>query len=85
VNADFGNTTIITGDATITAGTGNKHYVQNIGSPISGTGKLISSMLICRIFRDVTVANDYPASVGLMEIDFHYKHCGLGSGTQYFK
>ncbi len=54
----------------------------DIGTGIVGTGKLISSMLICRVYRP---ADTYNASVGLMEIDFHYQMCGTGSGTPFFK
>jgi hypothetical protein len=82
VNDNFGNTTLITSSITIPANTGNKQYVMDIGTGIVGTGKLISSMLICRVYRP---SDTYNASVGLIEIDFHYQMCGMGSGTQYIK
>jgi len=87
VGADFGNTTIVTNFLAIAAATGNRHYVLDVpAAGISGTGKEISSMLVCRIFRAVSDPNDnYPTSIGLMEIDFHFMQCGMGSGEQYQK
>ena len=82
VDANFGNTTLITGTQVVVAATGDKHYVVDIGTGIVGTGKLISSMLICRIYRP---SDTYNASVGLLEIDFHYQMCGMGSGAHYTK
>jgi hypothetical protein len=84
VNEDFGNTTLITGDTVVAAATGNKQYITELGT-ITGTGKLISSMLVCRVYRDVVVAGNYATTVGLLEIDFHYQLCGMGSGQQYIK
>ena len=83
-NEDFVNTAIISSDAIVAANTGNKHYFQTI-SNINGAGKKISSILVCRLFRDVAVADNYASAVGLMEVNFLYQNCGLGSGTPYAK
>jgi len=59
----------------------NKHYLTNFAA-LSGTGKEISSMLLCRIFRDATGAgltDNYDNDVGLIEIDFHYEIDTAGS------
>ena len=59
----------------------DKHYLTNFAA-LSGTGKTISSMLLCRIFRDATGAgltDDYDNDVGLLEIDFHYEIDTAGS------
>jgi hypothetical protein len=85
INQNFGNTTIISSSIAIPANTGNNHYVMNIGTGIVGPDKLISSMLVCRVFRDVSVVGNYPSSVALMEIDFHFEMCGNGSGTPFIK
>lgn len=54
---------------------------------IDGAGKTISSMLICRIYRDATDAT-YDTYVGdalLLEIDFHIECDTLGSDTESTK
>ena len=62
-----------------------KHY-KSVFSGISGTGKTISSVLSCRIFRDATNAADtYTSPAGLIEIDFHYEMDTLGSSTEFVK
>jgi hypothetical protein len=91
VNGTFGNTTIIYGDEqsngsgeTITV---DKHYLTDIGT-ISGSGKTISSMLVCRLFRDATGTggtDDYDDDAGLLEIDFHYEIDTMGSRTETAK
>jgi hypothetical protein len=57
----------------------NKHCYTSFGF-IDGTGKKISSMLVCRIFRDAENPKDtFADDVGLLEIDFHIKNNTLGS------
>lgn len=58
-------------------------------------GRLISSMLECRIFRNIggfigpnpSGLTQYPSpnSISLLEIDFHFQKCGNGSGTPFAK
>ena len=91
VNGTFGNTTIIYGDEqsngsgeTITV---DKHYLTDLGT-ITGTSKNISSMLVCRLFRDATGAggtDDYDDDAGLLEIDFHFQIDTIGSRTETAK
>lgn len=52
---------------------------------ISGVTKDITSSLNGRIFRDVTVANNYAASVNLIEVGIYYMKCGTGSGERSVK
>ena len=83
----FGNTTIITGSANYTDEdiVANKHYLTKLGT-INGTGKQISSMMMCRVFRDATAGTDtYTSDAGLLEIDFHIKFDSLGSREEYVK
>ena len=45
----------------------------------------VSSMIICSLTRDVSVANDYSSSVYLLEADFHFEIDTLGSREEYVK
>lgn len=98
VNELFGDTTIIYSDATSAATatvsgdaimTADKHHISRIGvgaTGIDGTNKKISSMLVCRVFRDATNGDDnYNYDAGLLEIDFHYEIDSLGSEEEYVK
>jgi hypothetical protein len=88
IDGTIGTTTIITSDAssaataTISGDTTlliNKHYVTDIGD-ITGTGKTISSMLLCRIFRNSSHADDDLAQDAYgFEIDFHHEVDTMGS------
>ena len=94
VNEVFGDTTIIYSDVTSettatvsgdTVMTEGKHHITDIGT-ISATGKTLSSMLVCRIFRDATdTDDDYTYDAGLLEIDFHYEIDSLGSEEEFTK
>ena len=53
---------------------------------INGSGKTISSMLMCRIFRDSTSDDDnYGDDASLLEVDFHYEINSLGSEERTVK
>lgn len=53
---------------------------------IDGTGKKISSILICRIWRNSSDANDtYNADAGVLFMDFHLQIDGYGSHQEYIK
>lgn len=85
IGGTFGNTTRIycedAGDGTI-----NKHQVCNFPA-IDGSGITdVSSMMICRVFRDATNANDdFTGQAGLTEIDFHYEIDTVGSRQEFVK
>lgn len=94
VDGTFGNTTIIyvdasgastattSGDSSLTA---DKHYISKLGT-ISGSGKNISSMLICRVFRNSSHADDDLAAAAFaFEVDFHYEIDTMGSRQEYSK
>jgi len=56
-----------------------KHIMTDIGI-IDGTGKNISSMIVCRLRRKSSNASDtFTGSALLLEIDFHYEIDALGS------
>lgn len=65
------------------------HYITaltsgNVG--ISGTGKKISSILICRIWRNSTNAADtYGDDAGVMFLDLHIQTDGYGSRQEFIK
>jgi hypothetical protein len=94
VDGTFGNTTIIYSDATsaataTTSGDGtltaDKHYVTSIGT-ITGTSMNLSSMLVCRIFRNSSDASDDLAQAAFaFEVDFHHEVNTLGSRQEFIK
>lgn len=54
-------------------GTAWKHQVTDFAA-LDATDMTISSMLVCRLFRDADHANDtYDADAALLECDFHYE------------
>jgi len=65
------------------SGTAWQHQVL-IFQNLTGTGKKISSMLMCRIWRDPTT-DTYPDDAGLLEIDFHFQVDSAGSRQEYAK
>lgn len=53
---------------------------------IDGSGKGISSMLLCRLFRASNSPEDtYKGWAGFLEFDFHYEVSSLGSREEYVK
>jgi hypothetical protein len=69
---------------TVTQAAGGTAWVQNKAffSSISGAGKTISSMLICRLYRNPADAADtYEHDATLLEFDFHFEQDTLGSQT----
>ncbi|SDX71522.1 hypothetical protein SAMN05444411_108117 [Lutibacter oricola] len=84
----FGASTIIYGSdpvATYAPISAYEHAITPLPT-MSGTGKSLSSMIICRVFRDATDSEDnYGADAGLLEIDFHYQIDSDGSREQYVK
>ena len=65
----------------------DKHYITEL-SEIDGTGQGMSSMLLCRLFRDTAGAggtDDYVGDAGLMEFDFHIEIDSFGSHEEYTK
>ena len=78
MNGTFGNTTtIIVTDAA--DGTVGKHQFVDF-SAIDGTGKTISSILMCRLYRfSSSGADTYDDDAFLLEIDFHFEMDTIGS------
>jgi len=64
---------------------GYRHYLSPFAA-ISGAGKTISSMLVCRLFRNASnVADTFSADAGLLHFDFHIEIDSLGSDEEYVK
>jgi hypothetical protein len=88
VSETFGTTTIITGsDPIAEVGTVSayENAVTSLGT-ISGSSKTISSVLICRVFRDGADGNDtFTGDAGLISINFHYLIDSDGSTNQFSK
>jgi len=66
-------------------GTAWKHLLAEFHPHISGTGMLISSMLVCRIWRDPSGSDTYPDDAGLLEVDFHFQLDSMGSRQETTK
>lgn len=82
-----GATTMITGNTIIAAcdGTAYEHMITTLPT-MSGSGKTLSSMIICRLYRDADAgADDFSYDAGLFEIDFHYQIDSDGSREQFTK
>jgi hypothetical protein len=84
--AAFGNTNIIYGEKTIATPSQFVHQYEDIDDGIDGAGITeMSSMLMCRVFRDVSVDGNLAAAVALMEIDFHIESDTVGSKEIFSK
>lgn len=69
--------------------TANTHLITPLTSGdlgIAGTGKKVSSILICRLWRNSSNAADtYGGNAGLLFMDFHILVDGYGSVNKYSK
>lgn len=81
----------ITTSAVVATGpfTANSHAITPLiaaDAGISGTGKKISSVLVCRIWRNSDNTNDtYNADAGGLFVDFHIQVDSWGSRSTYTK
>ena len=88
IGGTFANTTTNLGSTiigTITpVGTG-QHLITSLGT-ISGTGLGISSIIVCRFYRDADSAtDDFPNTAGLLGFDIHYQQDTQGSRQEFIK
>jgi hypothetical protein len=61
-------------------------FSDSVNTYIDGTGKKLSSQLICRLYRDTGDSrDDFANTAYLVEIDFHFKIDGFGSDQEYIK
>jgi len=83
VSGTFNNTSIIT--ANLTPSISKKHDATNIAT-LTGTDKKISSILMCRLYRDPTnVGDTFNDDIYLYDFDFHFQRNTLGSRTTWVK
>lgn len=79
----FGTTTTIS--SADTAGSQYEHQIVELGS-IDMTGDTLSTILICRLYRDTDSGSDtMVGDAGLLEVDFHYQIDGFGSDQEFLK
>lgn len=85
INGNLGNTTIIYAEDA-GSGTADDHLIAGF-SAITGSGITgVSSMIVCRIFRDAGHANDtYNADSAMLEVDFHFEVDTMGSRQETAK
>ena len=63
----------------------SRHYITPL-TALSGTGKEISSILACRLFRDAAAGTDtYTTDAIMLSVDFHYQRNTDGSRSEYSK
>lgn len=64
---------------------GTLHQITSLGS-IDMTGRPISTMLVCKLSRVGSVAEDtHVGDVSLLEVDFHYQLDSRGSSAEFRK
>ncbi|MBA4318355.1 MAG: hypothetical protein C0412_08135 [Flavobacterium sp.] len=65
----------------------NTHRITPLASSgLNGAGKKISSILICKIWRNSSNTGDtYRDDAGLLSLDFHYQIDTVGSRAEYVK
>lgn len=73
------NGTLAYGDLT----TAEKHNITSF-TPVSMTGKTVSTMVIWELRRNVAL-DTYASDTRLLAIDFHYQVDSFGSDTEYTK
>jgi hypothetical protein len=84
MDGTFGAPTTIFGIGAA-GGTAWKHILTDL-TDISGTGKTVSSMLMCRLFRNPADSSDtYEADATLLEFDIHFIVDSLGSKKELTK
>lgn len=87
IHSTFEATSTIEGAATWTTSPPAQYYHNITGmTDLDGTGHVLSSQIIGRLYRDVTDERDTFDDLALLiELDFHYKIDGFGSDEEYVK
>jgi len=87
INGIFGNSGTLDLSDTC-SGVDHKHELTPSGT-IDGTGMNISSMMVCRLYRDTTsdtwVGTTAALSPAILEFDIHFQIDGFGSNTELTK
>jgi len=61
-----------------------KHLIASNVTDIT-MDKAVSSILVCRLYRDNTISNNYPQPVAMLSFDIHYQKDSYGSETERTK
>ncbi|PLX01557.1 MAG: hypothetical protein C0595_14280 [Marinilabiliales bacterium] len=83
----FPSTETVYVDAEVSSSSAKKHLIASFGPIIpSSDQNNISSMMVCRLFRNSGHANDtYTGRVALLQFDIHYEKNTVGSRTDFTK
>ena len=83
IGDDFPGETTVTTDIASPADADN-HQLDEIAATITGTGKTISSVILCSLEREGSdgVNDDYDDDVYLVALDFHFEKDAVGSRTE---
>ena len=88
INGAFPAETTITATRDVQNDSADTHILLDIGDVLAsnkvGTDD-VSSMIICSLERDTSVADNYDDSVYLLEADFHYQIDAPGSREEFTK
>jgi len=90
INEDFPGTQIIYGNSVIGDDQSPNQYHHYLTSlpVVTGSVSGVSSMIVCRLFRDATgvgLGDSSPHDAGFLEMDFHYEIDTIGSDEIYTK
>jgi len=66
----------------VTYSSGSIHQISHGGDGIAGTGKGISSLLLCKLYRDDNV---YTGDALAFQFDVHFEIDAAGSREEYIK
>lgn len=62
------------------------HQISDVASSgLDGTGKKISSILLCRIKRVAATGDNYAGGVAILDFDIHYEINTIGSRFEFYK
>ena len=79
VTTVYATTIVGGGDITVA----DEHLITSF-DPITMTGNTISTILVCRLFRNSSNAADtYSGTAGLLSIDWHFEIDKIGSSTEF--
>ncbi|MEI6091939.1 MAG: hypothetical protein WCR42_15905, partial [bacterium] len=87
INGTFGTSTTYVMDGAASSGTAWKHYIVGAGGITpSGTQGGVSTMMICRLYREGgNAADTYTGNACLIAFDIHFEKDTEGSRTEFTK
>ena len=86
IGGAWGATTTVTRDVATGVNSAYKHIMNDFDDDgIDATGQTVSSVLVCRVFRQAAAADDYASGAFFLELDFHYQADTFGSYRRNYK